>query len=145
VARVERQAGFKLVLASGIPGARLARVEYWDWVPGGPLRPGSAQGGVHLVYRVGSDTFNVLETRDARPQGSPLQVTVPSNLNLQGITAPHMETIGGSQYVVVRTADGSRIVSALWETQGGVVVSAFGNPGSGTDAKAFTDFITHVS
>ena len=146
VARVGRQAGFRVVRASGVPGAQLAQVEYWDWVPDDPLAPSSPHGGVHLVYRVGANVFNVLETRDARPAGSPLQITVPSNLNRQGIAAPEVETIGGSQYAVVRTTDGSRIAWALFETQGGVRVTVFSNgDGNGTDAKAFIDLITHMS
>jgi hypothetical protein len=146
VARVQRQAGFKVVLASGVPGARLAQVEYWDWVRDDPLAPSSPHGGVHLVYRVGANVFNVLETRDARPAGSPLQVTVPSNLNRQGTAAPQVETIAGSPYAVVRTTDGSRIAWALFETQGGVRVTVLGNGnGNGTDAKAFIDLITHMS
>jgi hypothetical protein len=146
LADAEQRAGFTALTLAGYNRASLQRVLY---APSANGRPGS----VDLVYEIAGAKVQVVEARDTRGTDAPLDVYLkdyPSGLGIgSSVDKDVVEVIGGSEYLFLRSPDGSRSDMVLWKTAGGVVVhltpaySPDYRP-NGLDRQTILDVISHL-
>jgi len=120
LADAEQRAGLTALTLTGDNRARLQRVLYAPSYKG-------RRGSIDLVYEIAGAKVQVVESLDARGADAPLDVYLkdyPTGLLGAGssIDKDNIESIGGSEYLFLRSPDGSRIDMVIWQNQNGVVV-----------------------
>ncbi len=120
LADAEQRAGLTALTLAGDNRASLQRVLY------APSSKGR-RGSIDLVYEVAGAKVQVVESLDTRGADAPLDVYLkdyPTGLLGAGssIDKDTIESIGGSEYLFLRSPDGSQIDMVLWKNQNGVVV-----------------------
>jgi len=120
LADAEQRAGLTALTLAGDNRASLQRVLY------APSSKGR-RGSIDLVYEVAGAKVQVVESLDTRGADAPLDVYLkdyPTGLLGAGssIDKDTIESIGGSEYLFLRSPDGSQIDMVLWKNHNGVVV-----------------------
>ena len=120
LADAEQRAGLTALTLAGDNRASLQRVLY------APSSKGR-RGSIDLVYEVAGAKVQVVESLDTRGADAPLDVYLkdyPTGLLGAGssVDKDTIESIGGSEYLFLRSPDGSQIDMVLWKEQNGVVV-----------------------
>jgi hypothetical protein len=115
----QQRAGFSALTLAGDNRASLQQVLY---APSANGRPGS----IDLVYKIAGAKLQVVESLDTRGSDSPLDVYLkdyPSGLAGVGssVDKDTIEVIGGSEYLFLRSPNGS-VDMVVWKTAKGVVV-----------------------
>jgi hypothetical protein len=147
LAGAEQRAGFTALTLAVDNQASLQRVLY------APSSKGR-RGSIDLVYQIAGAKVQVVEWLDTRGADAPLDVYLkdyPTGLLGAGssIDKDTIESIGGSEYLFLRSPDGSRIDMVLWKTGNGVVVhltpaySENYHP-NGLDRQTILEVISHL-
>jgi hypothetical protein len=147
LADAEQRAGFTALTLAGDNQASLQRVLY---APSSKGRGGS----IDLVYQIAGAKVQVVEWLDTRGADAPLDVYLkdyPTGLLGAGssIDKDTIESIGGSEYLFLRSPDGGRVDTVVWKTGNGVVVhlspaySENYHP-NGLDRQTILEVISHL-
>ncbi len=147
LADAQQRAGFTALTLTGDNRASLQQVLY------APSAKGS-RGSIDLVYEIAGAKVQVVELLDTRGSDAPLDVYLkdyPSGLAGLGssVDKDTIEVIGGSEYLLLRSPDGSRTDMVVWKTAAGVVVhltpaySANYHP-NGLDRQTILEVISHL-
>jgi hypothetical protein len=133
----QRRVGFRpLTLATYRP-ANLQGVLYWPAQANSNTKPGSpAAASVELDYVVNGASIQLIESR------GPFHLQ-PTASQLQGLPM-HTETINGGQFLVLRSADQTRILLITSSAPPGLVVSLNALP-AGIDTQTANILIQHVA
>ena len=143
----QQRAGFTALTLASDNRASLQRVLY------APSANGS-RGSVDLIYKIGSAKVQIVESLDTRGSGAPLDVYLkdfPTGLVGLGpsVDKDTIEVIGGSEYLFLRSPDGSRTDMVIWKAANGIVVhlspayAADYHP-NGVDQQTILEVISHL-
>lgn len=140
----EASFGHHVLTPSSSTGAELYAVYFQaaEPVPAGS-KPGQtpAPATVTIQYSYAGSGLTMWETYD--PSSAPLTVDAinqggAESKTSSGLGPVDIETVGGSEYAVVRTAAGGPVAEMMWKTGGGIVVTVqFDSPLSASLAFAF--------
>lgn len=116
----QQRAGFTALTLGSDNRASLQRVLYAPSASG-------LRGSVDLVYEIAAAKVQVVESLDTRGSDAPLDVYLkdfPSGLAGLGssVDKDTIEVIGGTEYLFLRSPDGSRTDMVIWKTPNGLVV-----------------------
>jgi hypothetical protein len=147
LADAQQRAGFTALTLAGDNRARLKRVLYAPSLNG---RPGS----IGLFYEIGGAKIQLAEVLDTRGSDAPLDVYLkdyPTGLLGAGssIDKDTVEVIGGTEYLFLRSPDGSRTDMVVWKTANGIVVhlspayAADYHP-NGLDRQTILEVVSHL-
>lgn len=134
----QRRAGFRLLTLSSYQPANLQKVLYRPGQAGHPQVPGANQASVELDYVVNGVPLRITESKgNVNPALAASQA--------QGL-AMQPETVNGSTYLVLRSADGSRLllITSTTTRTPNLVVSINAMP-NGIDPQTASQLIRHVS
>jgi len=143
----QQRAGFTALTLASDNRASLQRVLY------APSAKGS-RGSVDLIYKIGSAKVQIVESLDTRGSGAPLDVYLkdfPTGLAGLGssVDKDTIEVIGGSEYLFLRSPDGSRTDMVIWKAANGIVVHlspayAADYYPNGLDRQTILEVISHL-
>jgi len=147
LADAQQRAGFTALTLAGDDRASLEGVLYAPSANG-------LRGSVDLIYKIGVAKVQVVESLDTRGLDAPLDVYLkayPSGLAGVGssVDTDTIEVIGGTEYLFLRSRDGSRTDMVIWKSASGIVVhlapaySADYHP-NGLDRQTILEVIAHV-
>jgi len=143
----QQRAGFTALTLASDSRVSLQRVLY------APSASGSG-GSVDLIFKIGGAKVQVVESLDTRGSDAPLDVYLkdyPTGLAGLGssLDKDTIEVIGGSEYLFLRSPDGSRTDMVIWKTANGIVVhlspayAADYHP-NGLDRQTILEVISHL-
>lgn len=146
LADAEQRAGFTALKLVGDKRASLQRVLY------APSSHGP--GSIDLVYEIAGAKVQVVESLDTRGSDAPLDVYLkdyPSSFAGPGssVDKATIEVIRGSEYLFLRSPDGSRIDMVTWKNHNAVVVYlspayAENYQPNGLDRQTVLEVISHL-
>jgi hypothetical protein len=143
----QQRAGFTALTLAGDDRASLRQVLYAP-------SANNARGSVDLIYEIGGAKVQVVELLDTRGSDAPLDVYLkdyPTGLAGIGssVDKDTIEVIGGTEYLFLRSPDGSRTDMVVWKTANGIVVhlapaySVDYHP-NGLDRQTILEVISHL-
>lgn len=134
----QRRAGFRVLTLSSYQPANLQRVVYRPSQAGHSQGPGPNQPSVELDYVVNGVPIQLLESKGS------FNPTLAAS-QAQGLPM-HPETINGSTYLVLRSADGSRLllITSYTSSKAGLVVGVNAMP-NGITPQTASQLVRHVS
>ncbi len=143
VANAGQLSGFD-ALTLHVPGAKLDKVTYHapiTSVDGKPIPHNS--GAVALDYTLAAgQKVQLVEQRDSNGPG-PMSVTVKQpNAPVPNLAQNQTEIIGGNEYFVTATADGSKVMGIQWKTSDGLI---FRLNCPGLDRQTVTMLVSSIS
>ena len=147
LADAQQRAGFTALTLGGDNRAGLQRVLYAP-------SANNSSGSIDLVYKIASAKVQVVESLDIHGSDAALDVYLkdyPTGLGGIGssIDKDTIELIGGSEYLFLRSHDGSRTDMVIWKTANGIVVhlspayAADYHP-NGLDRQTILEVISHL-
>jgi hypothetical protein len=143
----QQRAGFTALTLASDHRASLEKVLYAPSANG-------LRGSVDLVYEIAGAKVQVVELLDTRGIDAPLDVYLkdfPTGLAGIGssVDKDTIEVIGGTEYLFLRSPDGSRTDMVIWKTANGIVVhlapayAADYHP-NGLDRQTILEVISHL-
>jgi hypothetical protein len=146
LADAQQRAGFPALTLAGDNRARLKRVLYAPSL-------NERRGSIGLFYEIGGAKIQLAEIVDTRGSDAPLDVYLKAYPGLAGlgssIDKDTIEAIGGTEYLFLRSPDGSRTDVVIWKTTNGIVVqlapayAADYHP-NGLDRQTILEVISHL-
>jgi hypothetical protein len=143
----QQRAGFTALTLAGDDRASLRQVLYAP-------SANNARGSVDLIYEIGGAKVQVVELLDTRGSDAPLDVYLkdyPTGLAGIGssVDKDTIEVIGGTEYLFLRSPDGSRTDMVVWKTANGIVVHlapayAVDYHPNGLDRQTILEVISHL-